>query len=143
MNAFTDLKRKVVIAADRPPSTLEGLTDDIRSRLQGAIVIALEKPDAVTRLAILKAKAAEMEKKRPRACLPEAVLEQVANELDVSPRELLGVLMKLATYADLTGKPVTAEVAEEAIGSRIDRRATAASPSRKSRKRPPSSTSST
>ena len=43
VNAFTDLKRKVVIAADRPPSTLEGLTEDIRSRLQGAVVIALEE----------------------------------------------------------------------------------------------------
>jgi chromosomal replication initiator protein len=66
VNAFTDLKRKVVIAADRPPSTLEGLSEDIRSRLQGAVVIALEKPDTATRLAILRAKAAEMERKRPR-----------------------------------------------------------------------------
>ena len=55
VNAFTDLRRKVVIAADRPPATLEGLSEDIRSRLQGAVVIALEKPDAATRLAILKA----------------------------------------------------------------------------------------
>jgi chromosomal replication initiator protein len=117
VNAFTDLRRKVVIAADRPPSGLEGLSDDIRSRLQGAVAIALEKPDAATRFAILKAKAAALEKKLPRATIPESVLEQVATELDVSPRELLGVLMKLATYADLTGKPVTAEVAEEAIGS--------------------------
>jgi chromosomal replication initiator protein len=118
VNAFTDLKRKVVIAADRPPSGLEGLTEDIRSRLQGAVSIALEKPDAATRLGILKAKAAALERKLPRATIPEAVLEQVANELDVSPRELLGVLVKLATYADLTGKPVTMGVAEEAIGSR-------------------------
>ena len=128
VNAFTDLRRKVVIAADRPPSTLEGLTDDIRSRLQGAVVIALEKPDVVTRFAILKAKSADMEKRRPRSALPDAVLERVAQELDGSPRELLGVLMKLATYADLTGKPVTAEIAGEAIGSRTghggDRRAT-------------------
>jgi chromosomal replication initiator protein len=127
VNAFTDLKRKVVIAADRPPATLEGLTDDIRSRLQGAVVIALEKPDGPTRLAILQAKAAEIEKKRPRAALPESVLERIASEPDVSPRELLGVLMKLATYADLTGKPVTIEVIDEAIGSRVatgDRRVT-------------------
>jgi chromosomal replication initiator protein len=127
VNAFTDLRRKVVIAADRPPSTLEGLSDDIRSRLQGAVVIALEKPDAMTRLAILKAKCADMEKRRPRSALPDTVLERVAQELDGSPRELLGVLMKLATYADLTGKPVTAEVAGEAIGSRTvhgDRRVT-------------------
>jgi chromosomal replication initiator protein len=127
VNAFTDLKRKVVIAADRSPAILEGLADDIRSRLQGAVVIALEKPDAQTRLAILKSKAAEMAKKWPRSAIPDAMLEQVANELDASPRELLGVLMKLATYADLTGKPVTPEMAEEAIGCRIvngDRRVT-------------------
>src|ERR1051326_1641769 len=117
VNAFTDLKRKVVIAADRPPSGLEGLSDDIRSRLQGAVSIALEKPDAATRFAILKSKAAALEKKLPRANIPESVLEHVATEFDVSPRELLGVLMKLATYADLTGKPVTAEIAEESIGS--------------------------
>ena len=127
VNAFTDLRRKVVIAADRSPSSLEGLSDDIRSRLQGAVVIALEKPDAQTRLAILRGKAAEMAKKWPRAAIPDSMLEQVANELDASPRELLGVLMKLATYADLTGKPVTPEMTEEAIGSRIvngDRRVT-------------------
>jgi chromosomal replication initiator protein len=127
VNAFTDLRRKVVIAADRPPSTLEGLSEDIRSRLQGAVVIALEKPDAMTRLAILKAKCVDMERRRPRSALPDTVLERVAQELDGSPRELLGVLMKLATYADLTGKPVTAEVAGEAIGSRSahgDRRVT-------------------
>lgn len=118
VNAFTDLKRKVVIAADRPPSGLEGLSDDIRSRLQGAVAIAMEKPDPATRLAILKAKATLLERKLPRANISDAVLEQLADELDVSPRELLGVLMKLATYADLTGKPVTLEVAEEAIGSR-------------------------
>jgi chromosomal replication initiator protein len=127
VNAFTDLKRKVVIAADRPPAILEGLTDDIRSRLSGAVVIALEKPDAGTRLAILKAKATEMEKKRPRGALAETVLERIANEPDVSPRELLGLMMKLATYADLTGKPVTVDVVDEAIGSRVaasDRRVT-------------------
>jgi chromosomal replication initiator protein len=127
VNAFTDLRRKVVIAADRPPSTLEGLSEDIRSRLQGAVVIALEKPDAATRLAILKAKCVEMAKKRPRPAVPDAVLDRLAQELDGSPRELLGVLMKLATYADLTGKPVTGDVAGEAIGSRLgygDRRVT-------------------
>ncbi len=118
VNAFTDLKRKVVIAADRPPASLEGLSGDVRSRLQGAMVIALEKPDAQTRLGILKARAIDLEKKRPRACLPEPILEHVAQEVDASPRELLGVLMKLATYADLTGKPVTMDVADEAIGSR-------------------------
>jgi chromosomal replication initiator protein len=118
VNAFTELKRKVVIAADRPPSGLDGLTEDIRSRLKGALSIAIERPDASTRLAILRAKAFELERKLPRAKLPDSVLQLLAEEVDAAPRELLGILLKLATYADLTGKPVTADIAEEAIGSR-------------------------
>ena len=127
VNAFTDLRRRVVIAADRPPGALEGLSGDVRSRLQGGMVIALQKPDAATRLAILKARSAEMERKRPRSSVPDEVLTYIASELDVSPRELLGIFVKLATYAELTGKPVTVEVAEETIGSRgamMDRRVT-------------------
>ena len=118
VNAFTDLKRKVVIAADRPPSGLDGLTEDIRSRLKGAVSIAIERPDAATRLAILRGKSGELERKLPRAKLPDSVLQLLAEEVHAAPRELLGVLLKLATYADLTGKPVTPEIAEEAIGSR-------------------------
>src|SRR5262249_4882632 len=54
VNAFTDLKRKVVIAADHPPAQMESLSPDVRSRLAGALVIPMEKPDATARLAILK-----------------------------------------------------------------------------------------
>ena len=118
VNAFTDMKRKVVIAADRSAAQLDGLTEDIRSRLKGALSIAIEKPDATTRLAMLRAKMSELERKLPRAKLPEPVLQLLAEEVDAPPRELLGLLMKLATYADLTGKAVTPEIAEEAIGSR-------------------------
>ncbi len=35
-----------------------------------------------------------------------------------APRDLIGVFTKLATYADLTKKPVTLEVVEETVGQR-------------------------
>lgn len=127
LNAFTDGKRKLVIAADRPPAQLEGLPEDVSSRLKGALTVALERPDAATRLAILKAKATEWEKRRPRSALAESVLERVAAEVDGPPRELLGVFNRLATYTDLTGHPVTKEFVEETInlrGSSPDRRIT-------------------
>jgi chromosomal replication initiator protein len=127
LNAFTDGKRKLVIAADRPPAQLEGLPEDVSSRLKGALTVALEKPDSATRLAILKAKATEWEKRRPRAALAESVLERLAAEVDGPPRELLGVFNRLATYTDLTGHPVTREFVDETIalrGSSPDRRIT-------------------
>ena len=118
VNAFADLRRRVVIAADRAPQALEGLGADVKSRLAGGLCIALDKPDRATRLAIVKARAAEFSRHKPEVVLPEAVLERIADLEDASPRDLIGVFTKLATYADLTKKPVTLETAEEAVGLR-------------------------
>ena len=118
VNAFADLRRRVVIAADRAPAALEGLGNDIKSRMTGGLVIELDKPDRDTRLAILKSRAAEFTRLRPEVVLPDCVLERIADIDDASPREMIGVLTKLATYADLTKKPVTPEMAEEAVGLR-------------------------
>ena len=118
VNAFADLRRRVVIAADRAPQALEGLGADVKSRLAGGLCISLDKPDRDTRLAILKARAAEFARHKPDVLLPENVLERIADLEDASPREMIGVFTKLATYADLTKKPVTLETAEEAVGLR-------------------------
>jgi chromosomal replication initiator protein len=118
VNAFADLRRRVVIAADRPPQALEGLGADVKSRLAGGLCVGLDKPDRDTRLAILKSRATEFSRHKPDVVLPQAVLERIADLEDASPRELIGVFTKLATYADLTKKPVTLETAEEAVGLR-------------------------
>ncbi len=119
MNAFSDARRSVVIAADRPPAELDALGPDLRSRLSGGLVITLDKPERNTRLAILKSRAAEYCRHRPDAALPDEVLERIADLDHASPRDLIGVFTKLATYADLTKKPVTLDVVEETIGARI------------------------
>src|SRR6185437_1766965 len=118
VNAFADLRRRVVIAADRAPQALEGLGADVKSRLAGGLCVGLDKPNRDTRLAILKSRAAEFTRHKPDVVLPDSVLERIADMDDASPRELIGVFTKLATYADLTKKPVTLEVAEESVGLR-------------------------
>ena len=118
VNAFADLRRRVVIAADRAPQALEGLGADVKSRLAGGLCVGLDKPDRDTRFAILKSRATEFTRLKPDVVLPESVLERIADMDDASPRELIGVFTKLATYADLTKKPVTLETAEEAVGLR-------------------------
>jgi chromosomal replication initiator protein len=118
VNAFADLRRRVVIAADRAPSALEGLGADVKSRLAGGLVVAIDKPDRDTRLAILKARAVDYARHKPQALLPDDVLEHIADMDNASPRELIGVFMKLATYTDLTKKPVTLETIEDVVGLR-------------------------
>lgn len=115
LNAFSDLRRKLVIAADKAPGTIDNLSADVRSRLSGGLVIALDKPDRATRLAILKSRAAEFAKARGLA-VPEDVLEHIADNEESSPRDLVGAFNKIATYADLTKQPLTLEAARHILG---------------------------
>ena len=115
LNAFSDLRRKLVIAADKAPSAIDNLSADVRSRLSGGLVIALDRPDRATRLAILKSRAAEFAKARGLA-VPEDVLEHIADNEESSPRDLVGAFNKIATYADLTKQPLTLEAARHILG---------------------------
>jgi len=124
VNAFSDLRRKLVIAADRAPAALETLGADIRSRLSGGLVIGLGKPDRATRLAILKSRASEHARRKPNAALPDEVLDRLADMEEASPRDLIGAFTKLAVYADLTKKPVTLDVVADTIGHRTSTRKT-------------------
>lgn len=119
VNALADLRRRVVIAADRAPAAMEGLGADVKSRISGGLVVQLGKPDRDTRLSILQARAADFSRLRPEVRIPEDVLERIADLEDASPREMIAIFTKLATYADLTKKPVTVEMAEEAVGLRM------------------------
>ena len=116
LNAFSDLRRKLVIAADKAPGAIESLSADVRSRLAGGLVIALAKPDRATRVAILKSRAAEYARPRRSNPVPDDVLERIADMEENSPRDLIGVFTKLATYADLTKQPLTLEAAQQILG---------------------------
>jgi chromosomal replication initiator protein len=116
LNAFSDLRRKLVIAADKMPAAIDNLSADVRSRLSGGLVIALDKPDRATRMAILKSRAADFARARGSLPVPEDVLERIADMEENSPRDLIGVFTKLATYADLTKQPLTLEAAQQILG---------------------------
>jgi chromosomal replication initiator protein len=118
VNAFSDLRRRVVIAADRAPEGFDALGPDIRSRLTGGLVIALAQPDREMRLAILRSRAQEFASQRPHVSIADEVLERIADIEEASPRELIGMFTKIATYADLTKKPVTMDFAEDTISQR-------------------------
>src|SRR6185503_14326547 len=91
VNAFSDLRRRVAIAADRAPEGFDALGADIRSRLTGGLVIGLTQPDRAMRLAILKARAKEFAAQRPHVSIPEDVLDRISDLDTASPRELIGI----------------------------------------------------
>jgi chromosomal replication initiator protein len=122
LNAYADLRRKLVVAADRPPSMLENLGADVRSRLSGGIVTSIEKPERATRLAILKARAEDYCRKHASVTIPEDTLARIADMEDATPRDLLGYFNNLTVHVGLTQSPVALNVAISTILSRTGTR---------------------
>ena len=118
LNAYSDLRRKFVIAADRPPAALEGVGADVRSRLSGGLVVALEKPDRATRLEILQGRATEYAKKRPQTAIPCEALERIADLEEATPRDLIGLFNNLTLHAELTKNPLALSTAVDNIVKR-------------------------
>lgn len=118
LNAYTDLRRKLVIAADRPPSGLENIGADLRSRLTGGVTVAIEKPDRATRLQILKERAEDYARKRGVSVIPDEALERIADVEDATPRDLIGFFNNLKMHAQLAANPLAFRVAVETIAKR-------------------------
>ncbi|HEY2446303.1 MAG TPA: DnaA/Hda family protein [Rhizomicrobium sp.] len=115
LNAYSDLQRKLVFAADKPAQELEALGADVRSRLCGGLVIALGRPERETRLGILKARASEYSRKRGQPGIPDEALERIADLEDATPRDLIGFFNNLTLHAELTRNATGLGAAVDAI----------------------------
>ena len=115
LNALIDSGRQVMVAADRPPSELDGLDDRVRSRLAGGLVVEVGPLEEDLRHEILKARAQALAEQHKGFDVPAAVLELLARNVGQSGRDLDGALNKLFACNRLTGEPVTLEMAETAI----------------------------
>lgn len=77
------------------------------SRFEWGLVTDLQPPDVEMRLAILKKKAQIMGVE-----LPDEVLNFLANRIRTNIRRLEGALIRVASYAALTGKKLGLEMVE-------------------------------
>jgi chromosomal replication initiator protein len=112
---FNDLHSngcQVVAAGDKPPASINGLETRLSSRFQWGLVTDIQPPDYETRLAILKAKAAEQ-----RVDLPQDVARLLAERAPDNIRELEGLLNRVLAYANLIHVPVTLDCAGRALAA--------------------------
>ena len=107
-NALHMSNRQIVITSDRPVTALKLLEERISSRLSGGLVADIQPPDLETRLAILRAKAEGM-----RVHIPPDVLDLLGARIFPNIRELEGSLNRVVAYAQLTGRPLNADLARQ------------------------------
>ncbi|MCS7338520.1 MAG: chromosomal replication initiator protein DnaA [Verrucomicrobiae bacterium] len=109
-NALHEAHRQIVLTCDRPASEIQNLEQRLVSRFEWGLVADLQPPDIEVRLAILQKKAALM-----GVSLPDEVMNFLANRIRSNIRRLEGALVRVASYAPLTGKKLTIETVEELL----------------------------
>ncbi|MDE3066500.1 MAG: chromosomal replication initiator protein DnaA [Verrucomicrobiota bacterium] len=106
-NALHEAHKQIVLTCDRPASEIQGLEHRLVSRFEWGLVTDLQPPDVEMRLAILNKKAQIM-----GVTLQEDIMNFLANRIRTNIRRLEGALIRVASYASLTGRKLTIEVVE-------------------------------
>ncbi|WP_159996122.1 chromosomal replication initiator protein DnaA [Roseomonas sp. 18066] len=109
-NALVDAGKQIVVSADKSPSDLSGLEDRLRTRLGCGMVADIHATTYELRISILQAKAQSAEVE-----VPSKVLEFLAHKITSNVRELEGALNRLIAHANLFGRPITLESAQEVL----------------------------
>jgi len=109
-NTLQSQEKQIVISSDRPPKAMVTLEKRLRSRFEGGLIVDIQPPELETRIAILRFKAEQAGR-----CIPDEILESVARKIQSNIRELEGALTRILAFSDLSGKPLSMELAELAL----------------------------
>ena len=110
-NSLYEAGKQIIISSDRQPRELATLEARLKSRFEWGLITDIQPPDLETRIAILRKKVAT-----DRIDVADTdVLTFIADRVTSNIRELEGALTRVIAYASLTGRPITASVADEVL----------------------------
>ncbi len=103
-------RKQIILAADKSPVELDGLTNRLISRFKSGLTVELEKPDYETRLDILSHKI-----KEEGINIEKEIVQFIALQVDTNIRELEGVLISLLAHSTITKKSIDLDLAKSVI----------------------------
>lgn len=109
-NTLFDGHKQIVLSSDRPASEIANLEQRLVSRFEWGLTAELQPPDVETRTAILRKKARALHIK-----LRDEIFEFLANRIRTNVRRLEGALMRVASFASLSGRELTSDVVEHLL----------------------------
>jgi chromosomal replication initiator protein len=90
---------------------MAALEERLRERFEAGLVVDVSPPDRETRLTILRKRVAQDDLQG----VGSAALELIAERVTANIRALEGALIRVVAFGSLTGRPVTAELADEVL----------------------------
>ena len=110
-NALYDTGSQLVLTSDRLPKDLGKLEDRMRERFEAGLVTDIQAPDIATRMTVLRKRV-----QHDAIALPDPrALDVIAARIPTNIRALEGALIRVVAFASLTGRSLTAELAEEVL----------------------------
>jgi chromosomal replication initiator protein len=110
-NSLYESGGQIVMSSDRPPREIATLEARLRSRFEWGLITDIQPPDLETRIAILRKKV-----KTDGIHVADAqLLAFIAGRISTNIRELEGALTRVVAFASLTGRPMTAELAQDVL----------------------------
>src|SRR2546423_1825970 len=109
-NTLFDGHKQIVLSSDRPASEISNLEHRLVSRFEWGLTAELQPPDVETRMAILRKKARTLNIK-----LREEIFDFLATRIKTNVRRHEGALMRVASFASLSGKELTNDVVEHLL----------------------------
>ena len=109
-NALLEGQQQIILSCDRYPKEVTGLEERLKSRFGWGLTVAIEPPELETCVAILMAKA-----QAAGGDLPEEVAFFIGKRIRSNVRELEGALRRVLATSRFTGRPVSLELAREAL----------------------------
>lgn len=109
-NTLFDGHKQIVLSSDRPPAEIANLEQRLVSRFEWGLTAELQPPDVETRVAILRKKAQTLHIK-----LDDSVFQFLAERIRTNVRRLEGALMRVASFASLSGKELTPDAIEHLL----------------------------
>ena len=115
LHTFNDLynaNKLIVLASDDAPNDMSEIEERIKTRFLWGVTARIYPPEFETRVAILQRKAVDI----GAVELEDEAAEYLAERISSNIRELEGALMTAFQHARLLRVPISADVAQEALG---------------------------
>lgn len=113
-NSLYEKNKQIILSSDRPPKAIPALTERLRSRFEGGMIVDISFPDFETRMAILKSKSQEK-----KVNFSDEILTYIATNIQRNIRELEGGLNILIAYRKLNNQSPDIQIAKSLLKNLI------------------------
>lgn len=101
-NTLYENGKQIVFSSDKHPNFIPGLEERLKSRFNQGMIVDINQPEFESRLAILKAKANEI-----NIFIPDEIIEYIASAIAGNIRELEGSLNSIICQSELKQRALT------------------------------------